>query len=232
MNWDAIDVELTLVVITGVAWTIVYIDLIRIGFRQRTFAMPVVALGLNLAWELTYGALDTRTALSDPTDNNVAWAVVEIVWALFDIVIVYTFFKFGRAEFPFLTRRVFVTWAILVFGASCAVQWLFIAEFGVSGAVRYSAFLQTLLMSSLFIAMFFARRGLRGQTLTIAIAKWIGTLAATVLYGVVEFSPFILGLGIMCCVFDLAYIGLVIWGKRLPGALASPTPIAAERVAA
>jgi hypothetical protein len=126
----------------------------------------------------------------------------------------------------------FVTWAVLAFAASCTVQWLFIAEFGVTKAVDYSAFLQTLLMSSLFIAMFYARRGLRGQTLTIAVGKWIGTLAATILYGVIQYSSFVLGIGILCCVLDIAYIGLVIWAKARPEALAPAAAPAAEPVPA
>ncbi len=96
----------------------------------------------------------------------------------------------------------------------------------------YSAFLQTLLMSGLFIAMFVSRRGLRGQSLTIAIAKWIGTLAATLLYGVVEDSQFALVLGIMCFVFDLVYIRLVVWAKRHPESLARAAMPAADHVAA
>ncbi len=221
MNSATEDVELILVAITGVAWTVVYINAIWIGFRHKTFAMPAVALALNLAWEVTYAAVDSKIALADPTLDNVAWASVETAWAVFDVLIVYTFFKFGRAEFPFLSRKVFATWAILMFGASGVVQWLFIYEFGVGTAVRYSAFLQTLVMSSLFIAMLVARRGLRGQTLTIAIGKWIGTLAATILYGVVEPSSFILGLGILCCLLDIVYIGLVVWAKRRPDAFAT-----------
>ena len=87
-------------------------------------------------------------------------------------------------------------------------------------------------MSGLFIAMFVARRGLRGQTLTIAVGKWIGTLAATILYGVIESSPFILGLGIMCSVFDIVYIGLVLWARRRKDVFAPAATPAAEVVAA
>lgn len=233
MTSETIDAELALIVITGVAWTIVYIGAIWIGFRQKTYAIPLVALGLNLAWESTYGVLDLRTALSVQSADNVAWVLVDLVWVAADIAIVYTFFRFGRAEFPaFLTQRLFVGGAVIVFGASFAVQWLFVAEFGVDDGANYSGFLQNLLMSGLFIAMFVARRGLRGQSLTIAIAKWIGTLTPTILYGAIASSSFILGLGIMCCVLDLAYIGLVIWAKSRPDALAAaPTP-AAQRVAA
>jgi hypothetical protein len=218
MTTDSLDADLILTTISGSAWTIVYVSAIWIGFRQKTYAMPIAALGLNLAWESIYAAPDLRSAT--PVQG-----VVDIVWALADIIILYTFFKFGRSEFPrFLTRRMFVLWAAMVFGTAYALQWLFIVEFGLNDASRYSAFLQNLLMSGLFIAMFVARRGIRGQTLTIAIAKWIGTLAASILYGVIEASPFILGLGIMCCVFDLAYIGLVIWAKRHPDALVETAP--------
>jgi len=71
-------------------------------------------------------------------------------------------------------------------------------------------------MSGLFIEMILARRGLRGQTLTIALAKWLGTLAPTILFGVVQGSRFILGLGLLCSVFDLVYIGLVLWFQKHP----------------
>jgi hypothetical protein len=95
---------------------------------------------------------------------------------------------------------------------------LFIGEFGLVDmrAAQYSAFLQNLLMSGLFIAMFVARRGARGQSLTIGFAKWIGTLAPTLVFGVIQDSPFILGIGILCSVFDLAYIALLLWAGTNP----------------
>jgi hypothetical protein len=145
---DTADWELLLAAITGIAWTIVYINAIQVGFRQRTFAMPLAALALNFAWELTYSAVDLRTAVDVPTSTNVAWAVVEIVWAFFDVAIVYTFFKFGRAEFPSLSREAFVGGAVLAFVVSGVLQWLFIVEFGAAVGVRYSAFLQTVVMSA------------------------------------------------------------------------------------
>jgi hypothetical protein len=32
------------------ACQIVYIDRIRVGFKQKTYARPIAALGLNIAW--------------------------------------------------------------------------------------------------------------------------------------------------------------------------------------
>jgi hypothetical protein len=228
MPWATADIELVLTIISGLAWTIVYISAIWVGFRQKTYAIPLAALALNLAWESIYAPLDLNTALSaaGPTDvTYLAQGIINVLWALADVVVLLTFVRFGRADLPALvTRRMFAVWTVLVLGAAFAVQSLFIVEFGVDAASRYSAFLQNLLMSGLFIAMFASRRGLRGQTVTIAIAKWIGTLAATIIYGVIEASPFILGIGLLCCVFDLVYIGLVVWARRRSGDLSATTP--------
>jgi hypothetical protein len=76
-------------------------------------------------------------------------------------------------------------------------------------------------MSGLFVQMILARRGLRGQTLTIAVAKWLGTLAATILVGVIQSSRFVLGLGILWSVFDPVNIGLVVWFQKYPDGLTS-----------
>ncbi|WP_435862337.1 transmembrane-type terpene cyclase [Streptomyces lavendulae] len=203
-------VELMLTLVSGLAWTVVYVEAIRVGLRDRTYAMPVAALALNLAWETTYAVDEFRTGVS-------AQGVVNVVWALADLVIVYTYLRFGRAELPgFVTRPLFAAWNVLLFATAFAVQWLFLAQFGTHDATRYSAFLQNLLMSGLFIAFFVARRGPRGQSLLIAVAKWLGTLAPTVLFGVLEGSGFILGLGVLCSVFDLVYIGLLLRSRPAP----------------
>ncbi|MFE4226308.1 hypothetical protein ACFRJ8_00295 [Arthrobacter sp. NPDC056886] len=198
---------LFLTIVSGLAWTVVYVDAIRIGFRDRTYAIPAAALGLNFAWEVIYSARSIATGIT-------AQGVFNIAWGLADVVIVYTFLRFGRSELPgWVTRRLFIGWAVLLGVTSFAVQLLFVAEFGWDDAARYAAFLQNLLMSGLFIAMFVARGGRRGQTLLIAVAKWIGTLAPTIAFGWQGNSPLILGVGILCSIFDLVYIWLL-WGSR------------------
>ena len=213
--------DLFLTLISGLAWTIVYIEAIRLGFWYRTYAMPIAALGLNIAWEWTYAV---QGLASDPQLQS--W--INLVWALADVVILYTFFRFGRREFPgFVTRPLFIAWGVAIVVSSFLIQWLFIVEFGLAGmkSAQYSAFLQNLLMSGLFIAMFVARRGPRGQSLVIAIAKWLGTLAPTILFGFLGGSLFVIGIGLLCSVFDLAYIGLLLWAARSPATFArSNTP--------
>jgi hypothetical protein len=158
---------------------------------------------------------------------------VNVIWALADVAILTTFFRYGRSEFPgFISRPLFITSGIVIVITSFLIQWLFIAEFGTVGmkAGQYSAFLQNLLMSGLFIAMFVSRRGPRGQTRLIATAKWIGTLAPTILFGFIYGSLFIIGIGLLCSVFDLAYIGLLIWAKRRPSAFPTGGPLEADRL--
>ncbi|MEV8545208.1 hypothetical protein [Streptomyces sp. NPDC051572] len=200
--------DIALILASGIAWTIVYIEAIRVGFRERTYAMPAVALGLNFAWEWTYAV---HNLAFDPSVQG----GINLVWGIADAVIVYTFFRYGRAEFPsFVTPRMFAGLSVLLFGTSFAVQWLFLAKFGAEDGAGYSAFLQNLLMSALFVAMFVARRGLRGQSVTIAVAKWLGTLAPTILFGALQHDGFLLGLGIMCSVLDLVYVWLCVGAKR------------------
>ncbi|CAN7576204.1 hypothetical protein [Arthrobacter sp. LjRoot14] len=84
---------LFLTVVSGVAWTAVYVEAIRIGFRDRTYAIPAAALALNFAWEGIYASRSVATVLS-------VQGVINIVWALADVAILYTFVRFGRAELP------------------------------------------------------------------------------------------------------------------------------------
>jgi len=208
--------ELFLIIASGLAWTIVYIEAIRLGFKFKTYAMPVAALGLNIAWETIYGVHGLIGTVS-------AQSVINILWAAADVLIVITFFRFGRAELPkFVTRPLFIAWGVVIFGTSYALQALFIGQFGWTDGARYSAFLQNLLMSGLFIALLVARRGTRGQSMVIAVAKWLGTLAPTILIGVLGNLPFIIGIGLLCSVFDLIYIGMLWWAKKHPAAFAAP----------
>ena len=137
---------LFLTAVSGIAWTIVYIASIQIGVKQETYAIPVAALALNIAWESIYTVHGLATDVS-------LQAVINLVWAMADVAIVYTYFRYGRRELPnFVTRPMFVAWGIAIFVTAYVVQWLFVLEFDWSQAARYSAFLQNLLMSGLFIA--------------------------------------------------------------------------------
>ena len=216
-------VKLLLIVISGLCWTIVYIDGIRVGFRDKSYAIPFYALALNFAWELLYTYHGFRINGVD------AQNIFNAAWLTFDIGILYTYFRFGRryvkafrdhppADAPG-TDFAFILWSVLGLVTAFAVQYAVIREFGVAKGAAYSAFPQNLIMSILFIAML-ARRGSReGQSLVIAVSKWVGTLAPTILFGVIGQGGFpngsflILTVGLFCSVFDLIYIWLLVKAK-------------------
>jgi len=114
---------------------------------------------------------------------------------------------------------IFIGWSVLGLVTALAVEYGFIREFGVAVGTGYSAFLQNLLMSILFITMLVRRGNNEGQSLSIAINKWVGTLAPTILYGVLGEGGFpqgsflILILGIFCSIFDLIYIRMLTRGS-------------------
>ena len=212
LSIDAI--KLVLTVISGLCWTIVYIEGIRIGFRDRTYAIPFYALALNIAWELLHTFFGFRRDISVQT-------IVNAVWFLFDVGILYTYFKFGRKYFPrYFPAFGFIAWSILVLLTALVVEYAFIREFGVAKGAGYSAFLQNLLMSVLFITMFVSRGGSAGQSLAIAVSKWIGTLAPTIQFGILGDGGFpngsflIMVAGGFCSVFDLVYIRMLLVAMR------------------
>lgn len=209
--------ETFLTLLSGIAWTVVYIDAIRIGIKDKSYAMPLFALALNLGWELLYTYNDLARSAGPSLQG-----IVNACWALFDLGIVYTYFRYGRRYWPqAFSTSAFAGWSVLVFVTAFVLQLIFFYEFGGHLGARYSAFLQNLLMSVLFIGMFVARKGSEGQTLLIAVAKWIGTLAPTILFGIYEQSLFITTVGVLCSVFDLIYIGLLLWDRKHPNALAA-----------
>ena len=208
-------IKVLLMLVSGIAWTIVYISSIQIGFRHKNYAIPFWAIALNIAWEIFHGVFDLWEL------GPQLQIIINGVWALFDVVILYTYFKYGRRYFPKnIKTGWFYTWSIAGLIISFAIQYIFIVEFGTMLGGGYAAFLQNLLMSFLFIAMFIQRNGTEGQSLTIAISKWIGTLAPTVLFGIIGSNSmggpnrFMLGTGIIIAVIDTAYIVIIANAKR------------------
>lgn len=204
--------ETLLTLLSGIGWIIVYEECIRLGFKHKTYSMPLWALGLNFAWETIYSFSDIFLNAHGPLDDTMTLVqvIANVIWAFLDIIILYTYFKHGKKEIthPF-EQKYFVPWTFLVVACCFILQIAFILEFDFVMAAQYSAFLQNLMMSVLFIQMYFKRNSLEGQSLLLAIAKWIGTLAPTLIMGVMTFNIVVLICGIFCSIFDLIYIYLI-----------------------
>jgi len=206
---DLHTIKLVLTVISGLCWTVVYIEGIRLGLRDRSYAIPFFALALNIAWELLHAIFGFRL-------GGGLQPIINVIWSLFDLGIFYTYISFGRKYFPTdLPQSWFFGWTLIVLVAAFGVEYAFTREFGVFKGGAYAAFVQNLVMSVLFIQMLVNRKSREGQSLMLAINKWIGTLAPTIQFGLLGDASFaqgsllILVVGSFCSVFDLIYIWLL-----------------------
>lgn len=208
--------ETFLTVLSGIGWIIVYEECIRLGFRQKTYAMPFFALGLNFAWELIYTVADIFLKAHGPlVGMTLVQSIANAAWVCLDVLILCTYFKYGKKEWPDgISSKLFVPWSVLGLICCFALQLVFIQEFGFVMAAQYSAFLQNLLMSVLFISLYVKRGSMEGQSVLLAVAKWIGTLAPTILMGIMTFNAVVFVCGIFCTVFDLIYIGLLLKARN------------------
>jgi hypothetical protein len=196
---------------SGVLWTLAYLLMIRRGFLDRTYGMPLVALCANLSWELIFSFV---------YPHDLPQRAVNVVWFSFDLVILLQVLLYGPREFAELSRRAFYALFALALATSFGAVLSVTLEFDDFDGV-YSAFGQNLMMSVLFLAMLYARRSLRGQSATIALLKMGGTALASFAfyfynpeYGGSILLPF---LYVAILVFDGIYAGAVIVRGRRKG---------------
>ena len=194
---------------SGVFWTLTYLLIIRQGFRDRTYGMPLAALCANLSWELIFSFVHPH----DPLQRS-----VNIVWFAFDLVILFQVLRYGPREFPGLPVRLFYALFGLALVTGFGTVLTITLEFGDFDAA-YSAFGQNLMMSALFVAMLISRGSLRGQSLAIAVCKMLGTALASLAffffyegYGGSVLLPF---LYVAIFIFDAVYVGMTVSYARL-----------------
>jgi len=183
---------------SGIFWTAVYIVIIRLGFRERTYGMPITALCANISWEFIFSFVYPH----DPPQNYIT-----IVWFVFDLVIVLQTLQFGRVVFepPMLFYPAFILGLLVSFGAILAITVQFNDWDG-----KYSAFGQNLMMSVLFVAMLLRRQDIKGQSIYIALGKMVGSLLPSILF-FLRFpnSPLLNFLYVSIFIFDLIYVVLL-----------------------
>lgn len=157
---------------SGIFWTATYILIIRRGFIDRTYGMPLVALGANISWEFIFSFV---------LPHGFIQRTVDIVWFCLDAVILFQLLRLGHKEFSDLRKSIFYTLCGLALITCFGSVLLITIEFK-DYAGAYAAFGQNLMMSILFITMLYRRRSLRGQSISIAICKLIGTACASLAF--------------------------------------------------
>ncbi|WP_425636870.1 hypothetical protein ACPUEN_15840 [Algoriphagus yeomjeoni] len=201
-----------LLTICGIGWIITYIEALRVGHRDKSYGIPFIALGLNFTWELYYtlpGYFEFGTHVS---------SFFNAFWLLLDCGILYMYFNYGIKEVSTKKSTFYIQAIVYLIG--CMILQHFVFQWvGIVLGALYMGFLQCILMSILFIRMYYRRPGLQGQSLILAIAKFVGTLPLTILFGIIGskrgggvHEP-ILYIGSVIFILDVIYIYLV--AKRL-----------------
>jgi hypothetical protein len=155
---------------SGVFWTLTYVTVIWRGFKDRSVAMPMVALSANISWEGIFSFIYLPPSSLLHT--------VSIVWFCFDIPIALQCFLYGEKDTKHeFTKKYFRVIFLVAIVIAFLILFKFIPEFkDVKGV--YVGYGINLMMSILFVDMFFRRDEIRGQSIYIAIGKWLGSLCA------------------------------------------------------
>lgn len=201
-----------LALLSGIAWTLTYIVIIYRGFKDKTTGMPLIALGLNFSWEFLYSFIFPA--------NDKVQLFINIVWFLFDVVIVVQKFLYGHDEYELnlkgLGKKLFYP-SLVVSLIVCFLAVYFAAIEWKDYKGLYSAFIMNILMSVAFISMLTKREDIKGQSIYIAIFKLIGTLIPTILIMMGPEHPLVVMLGAGCFFFDSVYTVLLVRKYRVLG---------------
>jgi hypothetical protein len=191
------ELKWTLQISSGLCWTLVYILIIKRGFQDKSLGMPVVALCANISWEFIFSFIYPHAPPQ---------FYVNVVWFLFDVVILFQALKFGRFDFnKNLPAKLFYpVFALTLVMSFCAVL-LTSYEFKDFDG-KYAAFGQNLMMSVMFVSMLLRRNSVAGQSIYIALFKMLGTLLPSILFFLLFPASLLLNfLYVAIFIFDLIY---------------------------
>lgn len=193
-----------------ISWAIAYILIIRTAYRDKAPGLPMVAIALNFSWELL-----ASFVFPNPVP---LWHAFDRLWLVIDVIIVIQLLKYGREyqRIPEI-RRYFYPIVGIVFAMGFIGQYTFVADYP-DRLGLVVAFMINLVMSILFVFMYFDRREHRkGISVGGAWAKMLGTAGTSIEchYVVRMIDPELGGLGFLTfvCVsiflVDCLYIKLV-----------------------
>jgi hypothetical protein len=199
-------------VLTAFCWTMVYVLVIRRDYLEKTYGIPLLVLGINVAWELTFSIV-VRPPIMD--EQAWLWIAINIIWLVLEGVILIQAVIYGpRENWPSRSFFYAALTAALVFGFAGILAITFELQ---DWEGRWSSFMDNLIISVLFIQMLY-QRGIRGQSLYIGLSKLVGTLAIGIGYlATYPASPLQWYLTLSILFFDTLYVVLLYSHIRVAG---------------
>ena len=185
---------------TGLFWIITYILIIKRGFQDKKYGMPMVAICANISWEFIF------LFIYSPDDLQ---RIITSIWLILDIIIMIQYLIFGRKEFKKnISIKLFYSSFFITLGVSFLIIIGIAHEFN-DGEGKYAALLQNLMMSGLFISLLLSRGNTSGQSIYIAVFKMLGTLLASIAFFIYFRTHLITILSVAILIYDWIYIVLL-----------------------
>lgn len=189
---------------SGIFWTLTYVCVIRQGLRDRTYAMPFLAMVINIVWEFLF-------TFVYPSVGGAMQESINFVWLALDVGIVAVFLRYWRSDYPKNLPESYF-WPTLGLTVLLVSPMLVatVAVFGREDGSVYTAFVDNLIMSALFVSMVVRRGDRRGQSMLIAWGKLLGTVTASIsqyLYDPGNVLWLVIYLEIL--ILDLVYVWLL-----------------------
>ena len=191
-----------IMVSSGILWLLAYILIIKRGFQDKTYGMPLVAICGNISWEFIFSFIYPHLA---------PHVYVNIFAFSLDLIILFQLLFIWQNEFKGLSKKFFYTIFISIFVISFYIMFVITYRYRDLYGVKL-AYGQNLLMSILFITMILNRNSIKGQSIYIAILKMLGTALTSVAFYIFfarefyENSIFWSILYTLIFLFDIIYI--------------------------
>ncbi|MEV5573249.1 hypothetical protein AB0L06_24665 [Spirillospora sp. NPDC052269] len=188
-----------LLLASGGFWTVAYVLVAWRNARDRTYGMPLAALVANSSWELLF---------LGGYPHGLRAGIIGMF--LLDMVLLAQTLRYGPREFPRLPAWLF--YAIVAASYAVAIPLVHTLNRALDDPYGiYATFLANLMMSAMFLAMLYARQDGRGQSMPIAIAKFLGAASLALAFSVNTASttssgrPVLYVLFVAVAVLDIAY---------------------------
>ncbi len=158
--------QIALISLFNLCWIATYILVIRRAHKDKAFGMPVIGLMANFAFDIVFSVI-----LPAPFPQ----ILINLAYVGFGLAMGYQAWLYWRADFANLSNKQFYS---MMVGAFLFFIGLFIVitfEFDNKEDGMFAGYVNVLVTSCLFVAMILRRQNVKGQSLYIAMMKWVGT---------------------------------------------------------
>lgn len=202
-------------IVAMIAWTAVYALMVKRGVQDKTFAMPLTALSIDLGWEFYFSFL---------AEASYRQWIPAMPWLAINLGVFYTAYRYGREDFDWpILRRWFRPILVAMVLVASFLVWSFVEAFGDHYGALAASFAM-LVYSTLLPVMLIRRNSLAGQSIYIALLILIGDIGGLFATAYAQAhletplpAQWMIAVNIYVLPCHVLYVGLIWWMARRDG---------------